>query len=55
MPVYNGQDVSAEITNPAFLDAQEDDAAAGKIDFVNTDVASGANVINIQRNINFSL
>jgi hypothetical protein len=52
MPVYNGQDVSAEITNPAFLDAQDDDTAAGRISFHNTDTASGGNVDNIQRNIN---
>lgn len=52
MPVYNGQDVSEEITNPAFLDAQEDDTAAGKISFHNIDAVSGANIDNIQRNIN---
>lgn len=52
MPVINGQAVSAEITNPAFLDAQTDDAAAGIIGFVNTDPASGSSVDNIQREAN---
>lgn len=52
MPVINGQAVSAEITNPAFLDAQVDDTAAGVIGFVNTNVASGSSVDNIQREAN---
>lgn len=52
MPVLNGQPVSAEITNPAFLDAQEDDFAVGRIGLKNTLGESGAFIDNLQRAIN---
>lgn len=48
MPVINGQSVSSSITNPAYLDAQIDDFAEGKIGFHNTEVASGAFIENTQ-------
>ena len=51
-PVNDGQSVSAAVTNPAFLDAQTDDTANGKIDFANTDGASGPTVTNTQREQN---
>lgn len=52
--VLDGQPVSAAITNPAFLDANGDDTALGKIDLNNSsDVAnSGLAVFNIQREFN---
>jgi hypothetical protein len=50
--VINGQAVSAEITNPAFLDANADDVAIGVIGFQNTATASGSNIDNIQREAN---
>ncbi len=52
MGVSSGSPVSASNTNNAFLDANADDAALGKISFENTDPVSGANVENIQENIN---
>jgi len=48
MPVVNGQAVDEAVTNPAFLDAQVDDTAAGKITLANTDPASGTAVTNSQ-------
>jgi hypothetical protein len=51
-PVADGQAVSAAITNPAFLDAQVDDTAAGKISFANSDAVSGGTITNVQRNVN---
>ena len=54
MGVYNGQSVSAEVTNPAFLDANADDTALGKIGFNDQDLStvSGAPIVNIQREQN---
>ena len=52
MGVFNGQAVDQDVTNPAFIDANADDQAQGKIDFVNTDGVSGPSVFNIQREIN---
>lgn len=52
MGVFDGQPVSAAITNPAFLDANADDQALGKIGFANTDPVSGSTVTNIQREAN---
>lgn len=52
MPVVDGQAVDAAVTNPAFLDAQVDDVAAGKIGFHNADTVSGTNIDNIQREAN---
>lgn len=51
-PVFNGQPVDEDVTNPAFLDAQVDDFAVGKIGFQNTDVISGGFIFNIQRAVN---
>lgn len=48
MPVINGQGVNSAITNPAFIDAQVDDFANGKIGFRNTEVSSGAFINNTQ-------
>jgi len=47
--VLDGQQVSAAVTNPAFLDANGDDIALGIIGFHSTAPASGANIDNIQR------
>lgn len=50
--VIDGQAVSAAVTNPAFLDANGDDTALGKIDFAEASFASGPTVVNIQREVN---
>ena len=52
MGVIDGQAVSAGITNPAFLDATEDDTATGKLTLANTDPASGSTINNIQQELN---
>lgn len=53
MGVTDGQAVSAAVTNPAFLDANADDTALGKISLANVDpLVSGPTVTNIQREIN---
>lgn len=52
-PVFNGQPVDQAITDPAFIDAQVDSFAVGKIDFKNTDPLSGSFVFNIQQNVNY--
>lgn len=52
MGVLDGQAVSAAITNPAFLDATEDDTAIGILTLANADSASGTPVTNIQREHN---
>lgn len=52
MPVLNGQNVSEEVTNPAFLDAQIDDYAIGNIGFQNAASTSGFFITSIQRYIN---
>lgn len=54
MGVTDGQPVSAAVTNPAFLDANNDDVALGKIDFNNISDpgVSGPGVFNIQREAN---
>lgn len=52
MGVVSGSPVSAANTNNAFLDANADDSAIGKISFNNADTASGTQVTNIQQNIN---
>lgn len=52
MGVIDGQAVSAAVTNPAFLDANADDTALGKINLSNTEPASGPPVINTQREVN---
>lgn len=52
--VVDGQPVSAAVTNPAFLDANGDDTANGKIsldNFVDPSV-SGPSITNIQRELN---
>jgi hypothetical protein len=50
--VAPGSPVSAGNTNPAFLDANGDDTALGRIDLANTLPESGATVNNIQREAN---
>jgi hypothetical protein len=50
--VVDGSAVSAAVTNPAFLDANGDDTALGKIDFAEASFASGPTVVNIQREVN---
>lgn len=54
MGVTDGQPVSAAVTNPAFLDADSDDTALGKINFNNISdpTNSGFAVNNIQREAN---
>ena len=52
MGVLDGQAVSAGVTNPAFLDATEDDSAIGKLSLANTEPVSGSTVTNIQREHN---
>jgi hypothetical protein len=52
MGISDGQPVDAANSNPAWLDANADDTAIGRIDFANTNPASGPSVFNIQREIN---
>jgi hypothetical protein len=54
MGVTDGQPVSAAVTNPAFLDANADDTALGKINLNNIadPTVSGSVVNNIQRELN---
>lgn len=47
-----GSPVSSSNTNSAFLDANGDDTALGKVGFGNTDPVSGATIDNIQREAN---
>lgn len=48
MGVFDGQPVDAANTNPAFLDANSDDTALGKLTLGNTEAVSGSTVTNIQ-------
>lgn len=48
-PIVDGQAVDAANSNQAWLDAQSDDVAQGKIGFENTDVVSGKWIANTQR------
>lgn len=52
MTVSNGQLANATTFNTAFMSRLNDSNTIGKQDFQNTDVASGADVINIQREVN---
>jgi hypothetical protein len=54
MGVTDGQPVNAAVTNPAFLDANADDTALGKITLANiSDIpTSGPTIVNIQRELN---
>lgn len=54
MGVIDGQPVSAAVTNPAFLDADSDDTALGKLSLNNISdpTNSGSAVNNIQREFN---
>lgn len=53
MGVFDGQAVSAAVTNPAFLDANANDVALGVIGLQNTtDPFSGPFLVNIQRAFN---
>lgn len=51
-PIFDGQAVDAANSNPAWLDAQTDDVALGKIGLENTDPVSGKYVANTQRYLN---
>lgn len=48
-PIVDGQPVDAANSNPAWLDAQTDDQALGKIGLENSDVVSGPFIENTQR------
>jgi hypothetical protein len=50
--VINGQSVSAEVTNPAFIEKNANDAMPFKLDMIDTDPVSGPSLINHQRNTN---
>jgi len=50
--VVNGQAVSQEITNPAFVNANGDDTLQGRYDLSNTVPESGDEIINFQREFN---
>lgn len=52
MPVVDGTPVDAANTNPAFLDAQNDDTALGRLTLANTLPESGASIANVQRGVN---
>lgn len=52
MGVLDGQAVSASVTNPAFIDANNDDSAVGKYTLANTEAVSGDTIDNIQREHN---
>ncbi len=55
MGVSPGSPVSAANTNPAFLDANADDTAVGKISLANTLTESGDEVVNTQAAINAAI
>lgn len=50
--ISDGEPVNQAVTDAAFLFKNADDQDPAKLDFVNTDAASGAFVTNIQRNVN---
>lgn len=52
MGVVDGTAVSAAITNPAFLDADQDDTGVGKYTLNNADAVSGSSIANVQRELN---
>jgi hypothetical protein len=52
MAVSNGQKVDQTVTNAAFLSRLQDSDTIGKQGFLNTDVESGADILNIQRAVN---
>lgn len=52
MGIADGQPVDAAVVNPAFLDANDDDAALGILDLQNVEAISGPAVFNIQREHN---
>ncbi len=52
MAIADGESVNATNSNRAWLDAELDDQALGKIGFENADVVSGYFIENIQRYIN---
>lgn len=52
MGVLDGQAVSASVTNPAFIDANQDDTGVGKYTLANLEAVSGSTVDNIQREHN---
>lgn len=52
MGVLDGQDVSAAVTNPAFINKNTDDTTPSKLGLANADVVSGTSVTNTQRELN---
>ncbi len=54
MGVFDGQSVSAGVTNPAFIDANQDDSTLAKLALNDQDVStvSGSQVVNAQRELN---
>lgn len=55
MPVFDGQPVSAAITNPAFLYKNTDDTTTGIVGLLSAAPASGASIANIQGAVNHTL
>jgi hypothetical protein len=52
MSVSNGQNANATNFNNAFVSRTQDSDTIGKVDLENTDPASGANIENVQRELN---
>ena len=52
MAVVNGQQANQTTFNTAFMSRTQDTSTVGKVDLENTDVASGANIDNAQRELN---
>lgn len=52
MGVIDGTPVDSATTNPAFIDANADDTGLGKLTLANSDVISGSQVDNLQREHN---
>lgn len=52
MSVSDGQPVNQTVTNAAFMSRTTDTNTTGKVDLENTDLASGASVLNAQKSLN---
>ena len=52
MSISDGQSVNATVTNSAFMSRTQNTSTVGKVDLSNTDSASGALVVNEQRETN---
>jgi hypothetical protein len=52
MSVNNGENANASTFNNAFISRDTDSNTTGKVDLENVDAASGASVINVQRELN---